>query len=155
MKRMSKIILIVSTSIFVICFMYHWLFPIRLKIIIPKNYQGKITLVLSNVKSDNLNVNENGIGYITKQTFDGTYYKPIVLETDGTNISDRIVGFNSSTFWAIGKASNAFDENNFRKELEVRYLSFEVVPPCTKGEMQNYRPNLIEFIDQTKLLFNK
>jgi hypothetical protein len=70
----------------------------KLKIIVPENYFGKIILVLSNVDRDILTVDSNGIGYITKHTFDKTYTKPFVIEKGGTDISNQAVGFNISAF---------------------------------------------------------
>ncbi|MGX1023613.1 hypothetical protein [Flavobacterium sp. CS20] len=151
MKGKYKIVVGTVALILIIYLMFKLFYPTKLTITVPKNYQGQITLVLSNVNKDILKVDENGIGYITKQTFEKAHSKPIVVESDGTNVSDRIVGFNPSTFWAIGKSSYATEENSSTKELEVQFLSFELVPKDKKGEKQYYSPDLIELIDKTRL----
>ena len=95
---------------------------------------------------DILTVDKNGIGYITKQTFDRNKAKPIVLEKDGTDVSDYCVGFNPSTFWAVGNSSYATEEN-----IEIQFLSFELVPKDKKGEKQYYSAGLMELVEKTKL----
>ena len=154
MTRKNEIVLISVTLILSVYFIVRLFLPVRLTIIVPKGYCGEINLVLSNVDEDILKVDENGIGYITKKTFYRKHSKPVVLEEDGTNVSDRVVGFNPSTFWAIGKSSYATEENSSTKELEVQFLSFELVPKDKKGEKQYYSPELMELIDTTRLYGN-
>ena len=135
-----------SALILVVFFTYKFFYPIQLTVTVPKGYQGKISLVLSNVDKDILTVDKNGIGYITKQTFDRNKAKPIVLEKDGTDVSDYCVGFNPSTFWAVGNSSYATEEN-----IEIQFLSFELVPKDKKGEKQYYSAGLMELVEKTKL----
>lgn len=137
--------------ILIVYLIFKLFYPMKLTITVPKNYQGQVTLILSNVPKDILKVDKNGIGYITKKTFEKAHSKPIVVEEDGTDISDQSVGFNPSTFWAIGKSSYATEENSSNKELEVQFLSFELVPKDKKGEKQYYSPDLMKLIDKTKL----
>ena len=86
MKGKYKIVVGTVALILIIYLMFKLFYPTKLTITVPKNYQGQITLVLSNVNKDILKVDENGIGYITKQTFEKARSKPIVVETDGTNV---------------------------------------------------------------------
>lgn len=137
--------------ILVVFFAYKFFYPIKLTITVPNGYQGKISLILSNVDKDILTVDKNGIGYITKQTFDRNKAKPIVLEKDGTDVSDYCVGFNPSTFWAISKYSYATEENSTEENIEIQYSSFELVPKKKKGEKQYYSTELMELVDKTKL----
>lgn len=84
---------------------FHYkLYSPTLRIVVPENYSGKISLVLSDVKDNILVVDSNGIGYLNQWTFDKTYTKPIVVDTNGKNLAEFCVGFNPSTFWALGKA---------------------------------------------------
>lgn len=70
----------------------------KLTIIVPKGYRGEINLVLSNVEKDILTVDSNGIGYITKRTFDKILQKPTVLETDGDKCEQSMRGLQSLDF---------------------------------------------------------
>lgn len=151
MRGKYKIVVGSVALILIIYLMFKLFYPTKMTITVPKNYQGQVTLVLSNVNKDILKVDENGIGYITKKTFDAKHSKPIVFDEDGTDVSNQSVGFNPSTFWAIGKSSYATEANSSSKELEVQFLSFELVPKDKKGEKQYYSPNLMELIDKTKL----
>lgn len=125
-----------------------------LTIIVPKGYEGQVSLILSNVDKNILAVDSNGIGYINKQTFDKTYTKPVVLETDGTNISNQSVGFNPSTFWAEGTFSAASTFKN-TDTVKIQFLSFEIVPKDKRGQKQYYSTDLPEVVDKTKLYKNK
>jgi len=147
----SKIVIGLVALILIVYLMFKLFYSTKLTITVPKNYQGQVTLILSNVPKDILTVDENGIGYITKQTFEIAHSEPIVLEEDGADVSDQSVGFNPSTFWAVGKSSYATEENSSGKELEIQFLSFELVPKDKKGEKQYYSPDLMELLDKTKL----
>lgn len=125
---------------------------LKLTITVPKGYVGQITLVLSNVDKDILNVDSNGIGYITKHTFDKIYMKPVVIETDGTDISNQCVGFNPSAFWGKGKFAFANEEGNLPNK-EIEFLSFEIVPKDKHGQKQYYSPDLNNLIDKKKVLY--
>lgn len=126
----------------------------RLTITVPKGYYGQITLVLSNVDKDILTVDSNGIGYITKHTFDKTYMKPIVRETDGTYISSKCVGFNPSAFWAKNKFGFANEEGR-PPNKDIEFLSFEIVPKEKHGRKQYYDPDLVNLIDTSKVLYQQ
>lgn len=136
-------------SISSLIFMYKFYSP-TLSIVVPKGYVGQINLVLSNVNEDILNVDSNGIGYITKRTFDKVYTKPNVHETDETDINEQRVGFNPSTFWGTGKAS-AISTSNDGANKEIQFLSFEIVPKDKQGQKQYYTVDLSKVVDKSKL----
>lgn len=150
-KKSSFIMILCSivsiVSIFSMCKFYS---P-TLTIIVPKGYTGQVTLVLSDVGKDILNVDSNGIGYITERTFDKVYTKPIVLETDGTDISSQTVGFNPSTFWGKGNSSSAVPEGSNATVDKINFISFEVVPKGKEGQKQYYNVDLSELVDKSKL----
>jgi hypothetical protein len=75
----------IITSIIFIVMNYYWYSP-TLKVIVPKNYRGQVVLVLSNVPHNILTVDSNGIGYITKWTFDKTYTVPSVIDQEGNKL---------------------------------------------------------------------
>lgn len=116
-----------------------------LTVTVPKGYVGQVTLVLSNVKDNELTIDENGIGYITEYTFEKTYSEPIVLESDGSNINDRCVGFNPTTFWAKGKFTTS--ENN----KTIQFKSFEIVSEDKIGQKQYYTSDLSKNVDLSKV----
>jgi len=147
----SKIVIGLVALILIVYLMFKLFYSTKLTITVPKNYQGQITLVLSNVTKDILKVDKNGIGYITKQSFEKAHSKPTVLTDEGIDVSDQTVGFNPSTFWAVGKSSYATEENSSGKEMEIQFLSFELVPKDKKGEKQYYSPDLMKLLDKTKL----
>lgn len=153
LKKSSFVIILCSiVSIVSIFSMYKFYSP-TLTIIVPKGYTGQVTLVLSNLDKDILSVDINGIGYITESTFNKVYTKPIVLETDGMNISNQTVGFNPSTFWGKGTFSNAVPQGNISTR-KIDFLSFEVVPKDRQGQKQYYSVDLLELVDKSKL-YNK
>ena len=143
-------IILISSAIFL-----SKLYSPTLIIVVPKGYVGEVSLVLANVDHDILSLDSNGIGYITKRTFDRVYTKPVVREKDGLNISDQIVGFNPSTFWAKGSFSNAISEKSSPIPEKMRFLSFEIVPKDKKGQKQYYSSDLIKLVDKTKLYRQK
>lgn len=100
----------VATIISFLVFHYKLYSP-TLKIIVPKGFTGKVILVLANVDENILNVDSNGIGYLNQWTFEKTYSEPVVFDSDGNNIKERLVGFNPSAFW--GSLHAVFRERKF------------------------------------------
>lgn len=133
----------ITISIAFLAYHYHLYSP-TLKIIVPDDYKGKVSLVLSNVNKNILTVDSNGIGYITKWTFKKTWSKPDVYTTSGRKINDLCVGFNPSTFWGLSKFCCVDGK-------EIRSLSFEIVPVDQKGKKQYYSENF-RSIETSKLL---
>ena len=68
-----------------------------------------------------------------------------------SDVSDYCVGFNPSTFWAVGNSSYATEENSSEENIEIQFLSFELVPKNKKGEKQYYSTGLMELVEKTKL----
>jgi hypothetical protein len=118
---------VILTSIIFIVLHYNWYSP-HLKIIVPKKYTGQITLVLSKVDKNILTVDSNGIGYITKWTFDKTYSPPIVIDKNGKEMDELCIWFNPTTFWAKGTTSSTHYTG------EIKYLSFQIKPKDTAGQ---------------------
>jgi len=135
----------ISTSIAFGVFHYY-LYSTTLKIVVPKGYTGQVTLVLSNVDKNILTVDSNGIGYITKRTFDKTYTPPTVIDQDGKKMNDLCVGYNPTTFWANGTATSSEYPD------KIKYLSFEIVPKEKAGQKQYYDISLHKLVDRTKLI---
>jgi hypothetical protein len=108
---------------------------------------------LSNCETNILKIDSNGIGYINKSTFDNTFTKPIILEVDSSDITDRSVGFNPSTFWAKGSFSSTSTKSQ-KITNEIHFLSFEIVPKGKEGTKQYYSIDLDKFIDPSKLCNN-
>ncbi len=121
-------------------------------IVVPKGYTGGISLVMSNIEKDILHVDSNGVGYITKRTFDKLHRKPIVLEDGKTDISNQAVGYNSSTFWGIGTASRISTSPN-DTSTTIFFKTFEVVPIEKIGQKQYYYTDILECIDTANIYF--
>lgn len=75
---------------------------------------------------------------------------PVVREVDGTDISNRTVGFFPREFWAdtVLRANPASDDQTL---LKVSYVHFEVVPVGQEGKRKNYGRDLSGLIDTAKL----
>jgi hypothetical protein len=124
---------------------YHYiLYSPTLKIIVPEGYTGEVSLVLSKVDRNILNVDSNGVGYLTRWTFDKTWSQPDVYTTSGKKINDQCVGFNPSTFWALSKFCCADGK-------EIRSLSFDIVPRDKIGQDFSYNRELDGLVDTKKL----
>lgn len=124
---------------------HYQLYSPSLKIVVPENYTGKINLVKSNVSENILTVDSNGIGYLNEWTFKKLYSKPIVEDQNGTDLTKHCVGFNPSTFFGHGTSSSS--ENN----MEIKSLSFEIVPKEKIGEKQYYHTDLTKLVDVEKI----
>ena len=132
----------ISTALCFIVFHYTLYSP-KLTITVPRDYVGEVVLVLSNVESNILTVDSNGIGYVNEATFDNTYIEPTVIDVDGKELNTNCVGFNPSTFWAIGESSDG--------KTKIKTLSFEIVPNNKIGQKQYYSADLFKSVDKTKL----
>lgn len=138
-KKISFLTIYFLTSAICFAAFHYKLYSPTLEIVVPENYSGKISLVLSDVKDNILVVDSNGIGYINQWTFDKTYTKPIVVDSNGKNLGEFCVGFNPSTFWALGKACCIDGQ-------QLHYKSFTV----QEGKSLNNRyesTSLIELVD--------
>jgi hypothetical protein len=124
---------------------YHYqLYSPTLKIVVPDGYTGEINIVLSNVDKNILTMDSNGIGYVTKWTFNKTYSKPEVFTASGKKINNQCVGFNPSTFWGLSKFCCVDGK-------VIKSLSFEIVPEGKLGQKQYYNKGLAGLVDTKKL----
>lgn len=87
---------------------HYQLYSPTLKIVVPENYTGQVSLIKSNVTENILTVDSNGIGYLNERTFNKLYSKPIVVDENGRDLTKQCVGFNPSTFFWT------WDFNQFR-----------------------------------------
>lgn len=128
---------------------YHYqLYSPTLKIIVPEGYAGEISLVLSNVDHNILTVDSNGVGYVTKWTFNKTWSQPDVYTTSGKKINKQCVGFNPTTFWALSKFCCVDGK-------VIRSLSFDIVPQDKVGQDISYGRGLAGLVDAKKLYDDK
>jgi len=128
-----------TTAILFLAFHYKLYSP-TLKITVPENYSGEISLVLSHVTDNILLVDSNGIGYINQWTFDHTYTKPIVIDNNGNDVSQFCVGFNPTTFWALGKTWCKDGRN-------LSYKSFKIVTKDKPYDIQYEATSLADVVD--------
>jgi hypothetical protein len=124
---------------------HYQLYSPTLKIIVPENYTGQVSLVKSNVKENILTVDSNGIGYLNEWTFNKLYSKPIVVDENGKDLTDQCVGFNPSTFFGLGTSASS------EKNGEIKSLSFEIVTKDKIGEKQYYHTDLTKLVDKAKI----
>ncbi|WP_231367626.1 hypothetical protein [Gillisia sp. JM1] len=124
---------------------HYQLYSPTLKIVVPENYIGQISLVKSNVTENILTVDSNGIGYLNEWTFNKLYSKPIVFDKSGKDLTEQCVGFNPSTFFGLGTSASS------EKRKEIKSLSFEIVPIDKIGEKQYYSSNLNKLVDKKKI----
>ncbi|WP_282019217.1 hypothetical protein [Salegentibacter mishustinae] len=132
------------TAIAFVVFHYQIYSP-TLKIVVPENYTGQVSLIKSNVKDNILTLDNNGIGYLNEWTFNRLYSKPIVIDEKGKDLTEQLVGFNPSAFFGLGTTSTS--EN----QIEIRTKSFEIVPIDKTGEKQYYHTNISKLVDKEKL----
>mgnify|MGYP003667063436 CR=1 FL=1 len=89
-------------SLLILTGLHIYFYSPPLKIIIPNNYSGEINLlVFPNSKKD-LNINQDGIGYINESILLKSRgdKKPIVYYRNGKKVSpDRIIGYDSIFFY--------------------------------------------------------
>lgn len=146
-NRPFTALLLINLTILFAFFHYYFYSP-TLKIIVPDGYYGEISLIKSNTKRNILTVDNNGIGYLTRWTFNKTYARPVVFDKTGRNLDKKLVGFNHSTFFGTGK-SCCVDGKQFES------LSFEIVPDSLIGQKQYYSKSLISLVDKRLVLFEE
>jgi hypothetical protein len=145
-KKKSYLTLYAISTIIPFSVFYYYLYSPILKIIVPRDYKGSVTLVLSNVKENILMLDSNGIGYITQWTFNHTYTKPQVTDTKGTSIDNLCVGYNPSAFW--GRANTCCVVGK-----QIESLDFEIVPKEKNGQKQYYSKDLTTLVNKSLVLF--
>ena len=124
----------------------------QMKIVVPKGFTGKIYLVLSILDTNMLNIDSNGIGYINKETFNKTTVKPMIFESDGTDISKHAVGFNPSAFWSKGKYA-FIDMVSKQANKEIQFLSFWVSDGSKDDIKLRNNIELNELVDHSKIFY--
>jgi len=141
-KKISFLTLFfISVSISFLVFHYQFYSP-TLRITVPNDYKGEINLVLSNVDKNILEVDSNGIGYLTEWTFNKAYTRPIVKQKDGKNLDKNLVGFNPSTFFGVSIGGGN----------SIKSLSFEIVPDSVLGQKQYYSADWTKYVNKKLVL---
>lgn len=102
------------------CLFHYKLYSPTLTIVVPVNYSGEVDLILSNVSENILKVDSNGIGYLNEWTFEKTYTRPIVIDENGKNLDSLLVGFNPSSFWALGKSCCVDKKEVYTKAFKIK-----------------------------------
>jgi hypothetical protein len=113
----------------------------EIKIIVPNGYHGQVTLVKSTRDLDQLQINKDGIGYVSFKTYNQLESRPKVFNASGKDLSANLVGYSPSAFWAVGSTSSS--ESN----LNIRHKSFEIVPDSLVGRKQYYTVDLYKVVD--------
>lgn len=131
------------TVLSLIAFNYCFYSP-NLKIIVPVNYTGIISLVLSNSTNNILKIDENGIGYINEFTFERTYQKPTVFDTKGKELTSQIKGFNNLIFWSRNETCCVSGKL-------VNSIDFEILPPNKTQKIYKFR----DFVNSLNLKITK
>lgn len=139
-KKQDFVIRLSSVAIIILSITINELYSPTLKIIVPKNYSGEVNLTLSNLDHNELNIDENGIGYITKWTFEKTYTKPKVYDTDGNDLSHLLLSYDNNKFWgqSVGTGNT------------IRSLNFEIAKDAQQKE-KTYISRWLEKVDLNKV----
>jgi len=125
--KLISVVFLTSVPIFITA--CYKLYSPTLKIIVPKGYSGEINLVLSKLSKNELTVDANGIGYITQWTFDKTYTRPEVYDTEGKNLDNRLIGYDKNKFWG-----QSFGGGN-----TIKSLSFEISKDSTALPLRSFK----------------
>ena len=144
-KRLSFWTIYFTITAIAFAVFHYQLYSPALKIVVPENYTGQVSLIKSNVTENILTVDSNGIGYLNEWTFNKLYSKPIVVDENGKDLAEQCVGFNPSTFFGLG--TSASSESNGK----IKSLSFEIVPKDKIGEKQYYHTDLTKLVDKEKI----
>lgn len=111
----------------------------------PVGFRGEVNLVLANIKENRLVLDSNGIGYLNKWTFNKTYLRPQVIQSDRKNLDSILTGFNPSTFFSKRKTCCI-------RKKQFYSLSFHIgTPPQTSLPAQSSK-NLIGMVDTAILI---
>src|SRR5690606_17666948 len=135
-----SLLFIVSSIGFLI--LHYQFYSPTLKIIVPNGYKGDIHLVLSNVEENILKVDEYGIGYINEWTFNKTYARPKVIQENGKDLGNYLIGFNPSNFW--GKSIGP--------ENSIRSISFEISSDEYSNEKKYQSLDWLGFVNKNLVL---
>ena len=125
---------------------YYWVYSPTLKIVVPEGYNGEVSLVLANVRENELIIDTNGIGYINPDTFDRLYMKPEVVDANGTSLDELCVGYGENQFWSNSEQSSS---------LYVGKVAFHAFKNFRKGVPERKRSSdadVIDLVDWKKVL---
>lgn len=136
-KKQEVLIRLSFISIIVLSITIYKLYSPTLKIIVPKNYSGEVNLILSNLDHNELYIDEDGIGYITKWTFEKTYTKPNVYDTEENDLSVFLLSYDNNKFWgkSIGSGNT------------IKSLNFEIA----KDTLQKSRTHISNWLENVDL----
>jgi hypothetical protein len=148
LKKYSFFTLYLVCTVVTFSIFHYQLYSPTLKIIVPRDYQGDVNLVLSNVKDNILNIDSNGVGYINQWTFDKTYNIPEVVDSDGKNLNKFCIGFNPSTLWGKGRMCCISGQ-------EIMSLDFEIAARKKSGQKNDYSRVLTTLVNKKLLLLKK
>ena len=126
-------------------FFHYQIYSPTIRIVVSENYSGEVNLVRSNANENILTLDTNGIGYLNEWTFNHLHSKPIVVDKNGKDLTEQCVGFNPTTFFALGTTLTA--EGN----REIKSLTFDILPEDKIGEKQYFNTNLSELVDKKKI----
>ena len=87
---------------FILIGLHIYFYSPPLKITIPDNFSGDINLIVDPENKQNLNINENGIGYIKESILYSSRVdkKPRIFFNNGTKVTtERIIGYDSIFFY--------------------------------------------------------
>ncbi|MET3732720.1 hypothetical protein [Moheibacter stercoris] len=139
-KKADYLKRVLISCIIILSFSIYKLYSPTLKIIVPKNYSGEVNLTLSNLNHNELNIDKNGIGYITKWTFEKTYTKPKVYDSDGKNLEKHLLSYDNNKFWgkSIGTGNT------------IKSLNFEIAKDTLQNK-RTYQSNWLQNVDMKKV----
>jgi hypothetical protein len=130
-KNKSFLTIYFLTTILCFAVFHYKLYSPTLTIVVPSDYSGEVALILSNVTDNILKLDSNGIGYINEWTFEKTYTRPIVIDENGNSLDSLLVGYNPTSFWALGKTCCIDNE-------EIHYKSFKIKDIKTETEFKTH-----------------
>ncbi len=144
-KKVSFWTIYFTLTAIAFAFFHFQIYSPTLKIVVPENFTGQVSLIKSNVTENILTVDSNGIGYLNEWTFNHSYLKPTVVDDNGKNLEGQLVGFNNSSFFGLGTATT------LENQIEIKSKSFEIVPEDKTDEKQYYHTNLSKLVDKEKI----
>ncbi len=144
-KKVSFWTIYFTLTAIAFAFFHYQIYSPTLKIVVPENFTGQVSLIKSNVTENILTVDSNGIGYLNEWTFNHSYLKPTVVDDNGKNLEGQLVGFNNSSFFGLGTATT------LENQIEIKSKSFEIVPEDKTDEKQYYHTNLSKLVDKEKI----
>ncbi|SIS58316.1 hypothetical protein SAMN05421796_101405 [Chryseobacterium piscicola] len=107
------------------------------KVVIPKNFSGEVKLFVSNEKGNDFKINNFGVGYIDKETFDKGFYPKIIKENN--DITDQVKLYSKGSWVTTEKTDYSFE-----------YLTF-IIPPKKEHNKDVGELLKVNAIDITRL----